>query len=505
MRVTRANEQLTAVEVIEHQETEGIADQALEQMPRRIVEANSPEADAVSGATVTSNAIKEAVRNALGLQSASTPQPAPSPEPVVETLTGQAEGFGGTIQVRVTRANEQLTAVEVIEHQETEGIADQALEQMPRRIVEANSPEADAVSGATVTSNAIKEAVRNALGLQSASTPQPAPSPEPVVETLTGQARGFGGTIKVRVTRANEQLTAVEVIEHQETEGIAEQALEQMPRRIVEANSPEVDAVSGATVTSNAIKEAVRNALSATVPAAEEVGPILKDVVWDAEQKTYRVVWDANGFSPPWTLGAQYVGAEGTTQPWVAHNMGVDVPDGAFLLANQGLVPGEPFHIRVDAEAAQAKSNAMTVTVPAGGQSPLTAQAAAIPTFSGPQLHSTYQALQAYYASEPSAFSRDMYYNEHVQLDASITFDQAAFFDGTKYNLRALVIPPSGAYCYRDALTSADFAWNVLNLSRVIFEGCTWTGHVETGDYQLRLYDWDNLSHIDTIHFLVTE
>ncbi|MGB4351126.1 MAG: FMN-binding protein [Tissierellaceae bacterium] len=68
-------------------------------------------------------------------------------------------------------------------------------------------------------------------------------------------------TVKVEVTVADGKISKVEVVEHNETEGFCEPAIEQIPGAIVEKNSTEVDTVSGATVTSNAIKKAVDNAL----------------------------------------------------------------------------------------------------------------------------------------------------------------------------------------------------------------------------------------------------
>lgn len=77
-----------------------------------------------------------------------------------------------------------------------------------------------------------------------------------------GSANGMGGAVKVAVTVSGGKITAVEVVEHSETAGISDPAIEQMPAKIVDAQSTDVDAVAGATVTSEAIKEAVKAALS---------------------------------------------------------------------------------------------------------------------------------------------------------------------------------------------------------------------------------------------------
>lgn len=78
--------------------------------------------------------------------------------------------------------------------------------------------------------------------------------------TYPGDGQGMN-PLKVSVTVTDGKIADVEVTEHEETPGFYEPALEEIPAAIVDKNSTEVDAVSGATVTSNAIKEAVNNAL----------------------------------------------------------------------------------------------------------------------------------------------------------------------------------------------------------------------------------------------------
>ena len=165
-------------------------------------------------------------------------------------LTGTADGYMGPITVEVTMDGDTITGVTVTSNSETPNIAGAALEQIPAAIVEANSPDVDAVSGATYTSNGIMDAVRNAL--ESAGSSGGA---------LTGTADGYMGPITVEVTMDGDTITGVTVTSNSETPNIAGTALEQIPAAIVEANSPDVDAVSGATYTSNGIMDAVRNAL----------------------------------------------------------------------------------------------------------------------------------------------------------------------------------------------------------------------------------------------------
>lgn len=87
-----------------------------------------------------------------------------------------------------------------------------------------------------------------------------------------GSANGMGGAVKVAVTVEDGKISDVEVLEHKETAGISDPAIEQIPQAIVEAQSTDVEAVTGATVTSEAIKEAVAAALSGE--GAEEAGEL---------------------------------------------------------------------------------------------------------------------------------------------------------------------------------------------------------------------------------------
>ncbi len=79
--------------------------------------------------------------------------------------------------------------------------------------------------------------------------------------TSTGVGQGIDGDVKVQVVADATTIYSVEVLEQNETPGIGSVAVEQLPGQIVEANSILVDSISGATVTSDAIKTAVRQAL----------------------------------------------------------------------------------------------------------------------------------------------------------------------------------------------------------------------------------------------------
>lgn len=82
-----------------------------------------------------------------------------------EQHTGEAEGYGGKLKVTVAMNGDDITSVKITEHHETEGVGTRAIEALPAAIEKADSIDVDGVSGATVTSDAIKEAVSQAIGL----------------------------------------------------------------------------------------------------------------------------------------------------------------------------------------------------------------------------------------------------------------------------------------------------------------------------------------------------
>jgi uncharacterized protein with FMN-binding domain len=80
------------------------------------------------------------------------------------TASATAQGFGGPVTVTVTVENGKITGVEADGPGETQGIGSRAIANLPGAIVAANSVEVDGISGASVTSQAIKAAVQEALG-----------------------------------------------------------------------------------------------------------------------------------------------------------------------------------------------------------------------------------------------------------------------------------------------------------------------------------------------------
>lgn len=79
--------------------------------------------------------------------------------------------------------------------------------------------------------------------------------------TFTGEGQGNNGPIKVEVTVKDGSITEIQVLEQAETPNIYAGAEEQFIPELIKTQNLEIDAVAGATNSSNGLREAVKNAL----------------------------------------------------------------------------------------------------------------------------------------------------------------------------------------------------------------------------------------------------
>ena len=184
------------------------------------------------------------------------------------TYKGTGSGFGGTLEVEVTVSETAIEDIQIVSDSETAGRAetDDAKEIVIDDIITNGTTEVDGVTGATMTSDAIKEAVAMALAEASGEAPETADEPAEggalfTAGTYEETVSGRNGKMTVEVVLGEDKIEAVNVKDHQETATVASVALERVPSKIVELQTTNVDAVTGATVTSNAIIYAVKEAV----------------------------------------------------------------------------------------------------------------------------------------------------------------------------------------------------------------------------------------------------
>ncbi len=102
-----------------------------------------------------------------------------------------------------------------------------------------------------------------------------------------GAGEGLNGEIRVAVTVENQKIKTVEIVSHSETAGISDAAFERIPEDIVKYQSVALDAVAGATYSSNGILEAARKALlQAGFTEAQITAEVDKEEKEEKEEET---------------------------------------------------------------------------------------------------------------------------------------------------------------------------------------------------------------------------
>ena len=79
------------------------------------------------------------------------------------TITTVASGYGGEFEVETIVNNDEIVDIIVKENNETPSIGGVAIEQMIEIMKEKNSYDVDTISGATFSSQALKDAVKEAM------------------------------------------------------------------------------------------------------------------------------------------------------------------------------------------------------------------------------------------------------------------------------------------------------------------------------------------------------
>lgn len=173
------------------------------------------------------------------------------------TYSASVQGFGGKVEMTLTVNSNKITNVEIVGENETAAIGGAAIETLQAEILEKQGEDVEAVSGATVTSNAVYQALE--LCLKQARGEEEKLSFNAGI--YEGKVDGRNGEIVVEVQVDESNIVAITVQEHHESEFISDRALSEIPETIVEYQTLNVDSITGATLTSNGIKKAVANAL----------------------------------------------------------------------------------------------------------------------------------------------------------------------------------------------------------------------------------------------------
>ena len=250
------------------------------------------------------------------------------------TYTASAQGMDGPVYVQITVDKSSITDVSVDVSGETPGIGAEIADEVRSQILASQSAEIDGVAGATVSSDAVRAALDDAMTKAEngeADTQEEAPAEnsaeteakaensdadiaaeaateaavtEAVTEaaqdaaaggayvpgTYTGTGAGIDGDVSVTITVDEASITEVKADVSGETPGLGAEIGPQMEEAFMAAQGADVDSIAGCTVTSTGLKDAMADALSqaeggsaAAAPADEEV--TAEEAVTEAAQE----------------------------------------------------------------------------------------------------------------------------------------------------------------------------------------------------------------------------
>ena len=181
------------------------------------------------------------------------------------TYEASAPGFNtapDAITVKVTVDEKAITAVEIEgEGEQPYGVP--AFPGMAEALLGKDSAEFDAVAGATMSSNGVKEAVEKALAAARGEAVDNAAELAFTAGTYEATAEGYNGPVTIAATFTDSALTAIEVVSSAETGYVGDVAYDIMIPDMIAANGSGVDGVSGATFTTRALRAAVNEAAEA--------------------------------------------------------------------------------------------------------------------------------------------------------------------------------------------------------------------------------------------------
>lgn len=181
---------------------------------------------------------------------------------------GTGTGFAGDITVAVQIKDKQISSIEVVSTSDDAAFFNRAKAVLDS-MIEKQTYNVDTVSGATFSSKGLISAVKNALtGTKSsgtAVTKKGFTGEKGIFEVADGvyegEGIGFGGLTRVSVEVSGQQITAINILSQSDDASFFNRA-KAVIDEIIEAQTLDVDTVSGATFSSRGIINAVKNALT---------------------------------------------------------------------------------------------------------------------------------------------------------------------------------------------------------------------------------------------------
>lgn len=199
------------------------------------------------------------------------------------SYSATVKGFGGDVTVTITVDENNITDVKILGENETPGIGGYAIEALTKSIME--NVDIDIVSGATATSTSVKNALSIVLSEAKGEDISTAKMNDGTYNT---SAHGFDlkTPVPVTVKISDNKITDIYIGENGETNGYYQSVEKNLIPRILENQSINIDAVTGATVTSNAVLQGINDCL---IQAGADVTAMFKEIPKSTNKEEYDV------------------------------------------------------------------------------------------------------------------------------------------------------------------------------------------------------------------------
>ena len=296
------DKQIVSIDIISSSDDEAFFTRA-KAVIDKIIEGQTLDVDTVSGATFSSRGIINAVKNALTGEKDTneTGQAQSGGSAVTGSSTsvaaveepdgykdgiyyGTGTGFGGPLKVKVKISGGKITSIQIVENSDGSSYISKA-SALISSIISKQSTNVDTVSGATYSSVGIIQAVRNALSqvatngsstedstTNNGNSNSASDSSDDNMSSATGTvpykegiyygtAEGYSGDVSVAVVIQEHTIKAILITEHSDDEAFFNRAMEVVKKVIKTQKTDDVDAVSGATYSSEGLLNAIKNAL----------------------------------------------------------------------------------------------------------------------------------------------------------------------------------------------------------------------------------------------------
>ena len=254
-------------------------------------------------------------------------------------------------------------------------------------------------------------------------------------------------------------------------------------------------------------------------PVATPVSDITR-CEWDETEKTFRIYCDDLKEEGKWDLLLRYDGCgpmhyseeedryiiDGDQIVWWPYNATLSLSDlkNGITIPNEYLIPGGTFGVGVyrgGYDSIVGFSNGIVITVPMNASpSSMTISQSYFDHISADmikQIKAVLKGGKATYAEIKSVIA--------AQYKASVVLRSTG---DSIHSIHSKITPPDGNNVTIDAVPLQLIDGNVLNMGLLVYYACQNGRHwgddeIQTGTYRIDLYDWDEMTHIGEVQFVV--